>query len=286
MATVQVINGDLVITGDAQAEDIKIIQSVVGGAAETGRYRITGQNGTTITGTNSNGYVENVTRDIVINLNDGANKLYMGDGVSLDRFIVPRDLIINTGNQNDSVQLNRITVGDDVIINTGLGNDSVGFLAAVGRFAGIDSGLNDVQITTSGGADNVTFLGGSVRNDVTVDAGSGANTLYFQNLGVGDDMFIFTGTGDDKVTLAVNVNIGDDLQLDTGEGRDVVSLDQVFADAITANLGLGNDEFKLRNTTARGLIVESNDNDTDTFRNLSGNTITQFFDLFDIEVRS
>ena len=247
--------GDLVVTGDGQANELKIIQSLVQGQPVPGKYFITGQNGTTITGT-VNGYIENVNRDMLITLNGGADKLYMGDGVSLDRFLVPRDLTISSGDGNDSVQINRISVRDDVTINTGIGDDKVGFVGAVGYIANVDNNANDLQINTSSGADSVTVLGGYVRRDFLVNTGSGADEVWMQNLGVGDDLEIYTGTEDDKVTLTVNINIVDDLTVDTDAGRDDVTIDKLAVDEFFTRLGDGHDVMKLTNATGRRATID------------------------------
>src|SRR5437762_3371716 len=72
---VSVSGGDLVVTGDSGANELRIIQSLQNGAPIAGRFFITGQNGTTINGQATGQFFQNVTDDLRINLNGGNDRL-------------------------------------------------------------------------------------------------------------------------------------------------------------------------------------------------------------------
>ena len=242
--------GDLVVTGDGQANQVTIFQEVTQGVPITGSYFIAGQNGTTITGTDPThpGYIGNVTDDILINLNGNNDRLTVGDGFD-GHFIVPNDLEISMGGGADVVTIDRIAVRDDATILTGDGNDSVSFKGTVGGLAGVDGGNNDLTIFTGARADNVRLENTFVRRNLTINTGTDAFgdvvDMLFAN--VGNDTNISTGGGSDIVRLS-DVGFNDDLTINTGAGNDSVTLNRCEVDEIFANLGSGNDTLGLRDT--------------------------------------
>jgi len=249
---VSVTDGDLVVTGDGQADQVTIIQSIQNGSPIDGRYFITGQNGTIINGTD-NGYVEGVTDDIRVNLNGGNDVLRMGNGVNGD-FIVPDDLEINTSAGNDIVVVDAVTVRDDAAVDTSTGADSLFFKGTVGGLGGlaeVDGGDNDLTINTGAGRDSMSLMNTFVRDDLNINAGPAldlaADSVELRVMNVGDDTTINTGGGGDRVILR-DVGFNDDLTVNTGAGNDTVSLSACQVDAFFANLGSGDDTLRLTDT--------------------------------------
>lgn len=247
---VSVTGGDLVVTGDGQADQVTIIQSLQNGEPIPGRYFISGQNGTTING-QAGLFFGNVTDDILISLNGNNDRLTVGSGVDGD-FIVPDDLEINSGGGADVVTVDRIAVRDDVTINTEDGNDSVSFKGTVGNLGDVDGGNNDLTINTGARADNVLVRNTFVRDDVSINTGADNFTdvvdMLFAN--IGDDTNISTGAGSDIVRIS-DVGFNDDLTINTGDGNDAVTLDRCQVDEFFANLGAGTDSLTLRGTFGR-----------------------------------
>src|SRR5262245_32472008 len=201
---VSVSNGDLIVTGDTQENQIQIIQARQNGVPTAGRYWIAPQNGTLINGQASGQYVNNVTRDMRINLGDANDRLTLSDGSSNSNFIVPRDLIIDMAGGADVVNVNKISVRDDATITTGDGNDSVTFKGSVGAVSGVDGGANDLFIDTGARPDNVLLQNVFVRRNLTINTGidnfSDIVDVYFTS--VGHDTNISTGDGGDIVDIA------------------------------------------------------------------------------------
>ena len=249
---VSVSGGNLLITGDSGANELRIIQSLQNGAPIAGRFFITGQNNTTINGQTTGQFFQNVTGDMRINLNGNNDRLTLGDGVSNARFIVPRDLQIDMGDGNDVVNLDRVSVRDDVSIVTGGGGDSVTVKGSIGGLAGVDNGLNDLTIDTGDRADNVWLEDLFVRHNLNVNTGNDDFTdfLDMHFLNIGNDTDVRTGGGGDVLRIS-DTGFRDDLTIDTGAGNDSVSLDRCSVDELFLNLGSDSDSLTLRNNSGR-----------------------------------
>ena len=241
---VSVVDGDLLVTGNGQADQVAIVQSVEDGQPVAGRYFVGGQNGTTINGQTTGQFFQNVTRDIVVNLNGNNDRLTVGNGIDGD-FIAPRDLQIDTGAGADVVNINRVTVRDDLGIITGNGSDSVSVRATIGAFPGVDSGFNALFINTGEQSDRVLVQNTSVRSGLTIATGNDTFgdivDILFAN--VGDDASITTGGGSDTVRF-LDVGFDENLAINSGDGIDTVRLNRVSVDELFANLGMGGDRLE------------------------------------------
>ena len=273
---VSVSSGNLVVSGDSGANELRVIQSLQNGAPIAGRFFITGQNGTTINGQTTGQFFQNVTGDLQINLNGGNDRLTLGDGISNSRFIVPRDLQVGMGDGNDVVNLNRISVRDDATIFTGAGGDSVTVRGSIGALAGVDNGQNNLTIDTGDRADNVWLENVFVRHNLNVNTGidgfTDAVDIHFAN--IGNDTDVRTGGGSDLVSISDD-NFVDDLTIDTGAGFDSVFIDRCHVDELFVNLGGEDDGLSLRTTSGRRASLNGGFG-ADTL-NQSGNAFSEFF---------
>ena len=91
--TVSVADGDLIVSGDAQANHLRIDQLGLG----AGEFRITGESFTNVNGDGAPFVVSGVTRDVWINLGGEKDKLILHGGV------LPRDLRISMAGGKDAV---------------------------------------------------------------------------------------------------------------------------------------------------------------------------------------
>jgi hypothetical protein len=179
--TASVVNGDLIITGDALDNQLRIDQ--LGLAA--GEFRITGERFTNVNGDSAPLAVSGVTRDVFIALGGQRDKLVLDGGV------VPRDLRISTAAAKDVVLINQTKIGGDLKVITGAGNDSVHLvgLEVQGRTSVVTGAGDDVvtrenslfhgdsSISTAGGNDTILTRESTFEQRSIVRAGSGKNLI-------------------------------------------------------------------------------------------------------------
>ena len=248
---VSIVDGDLVVTGNGQADQVAIVQAQQNGQPIAGRYFVAGQNGTLVNGQANGQFFPNVTRDILVNLNGNNDRLTVGNGVD-GAFLAPRDLQITMGDGADVVNINRVSVRDDLGIITGNGSDSISVRATIGALSGVDGGFNDLFINTGEQSDRVLVQNSFVRSNLTVATGNDTFgdivDILFAN--VGDDTSITTGGGSDTVRIS-DVGFNDNLAINSGDGLDTVRLTRVSVDELFGNLGAGADRLELRDSFGR-----------------------------------
>jgi hypothetical protein len=121
---------DLVITGDASANEVEVYQP-----STLDAFVVRGRNNTRINGVNNGSFsfnIYNYTDDIQVNMNGGHDKLIMrGADSGFGDLDVWNDLNINMGSGNDRVELRYVETGGDgqtgssITIDTGTGTDYV-----------------------------------------------------------------------------------------------------------------------------------------------------------------
>lgn len=158
---VSVVDGNLVIRGDAGNNDIIVTESGIAGRA-----------GTRVNGKRRASIPDGVTQDVRIELMDG------DDTVRIElpgtNFSIPQDLVINTGAGNDNVQLLQVRVPLETRIVTSDGNDVI-YIDGVQRFSEYyrsDFG-GRFYVRTGGGDDLLEFHNTTFQGEVDVDLGGG-----------------------------------------------------------------------------------------------------------------
>jgi hypothetical protein len=109
---VRVENGNLVLRGDDQDNNIIITESGVSGRA-----------GTTVNGERHIFIPEGVTNDIIINMKGGDD--FVRVELPGTNFAIPHDLVLNMGFGNDIIELLQVKAPNETRITTGTGNDIV-----------------------------------------------------------------------------------------------------------------------------------------------------------------
>ncbi len=249
--------GNLLITGDADSNDIQIaVDPVIPG-------RVTIASGTDLT--TINGLATEQTfqtrRDIRIDMNDGDDSVEVegndfgsatrnfiydgGDGTnSLDvgSYIVPGIVQITNGDKLGSggffdVNLAAMVVGHDVTIHNGDGDWEV-------QIDGSTIG-GDVRITNGDGNTLVTGEGNNVlgkyfiknghgfhmingfntsliAGDVEIKNGAGGGEIFVGAQRIGKDLLIYT---EDATDIEISSSIGDDVRIRNGEGTGSIRLE-------------------------------------------------------------
>jgi hypothetical protein len=209
---VAVINGDLVVKGDAKANDVAIFQTMQQGKVVRGSYYISGLNGTTINGT-SGSYFTGVNHDFKINMGQGDDHLAIGNmnefnpNLTNASFIVPHNLSVTLGNNNNTLEIKGITVGNNTSIVAGSGNNAMGIRGDFGvpinvlnhpiqlsPLAPISHG--DLTIQAGGGNNQLNMGSSSVLHNMNVKMGlgwSGSDTVYMDSVTVHGSMGLRTG---------------------------------------------------------------------------------------------
>jgi hypothetical protein len=221
--TATVDHGDLVVTGDAESNNVEIIQTAEG-------IQVIGDFGTTVNGGASFTAV-GVTKDVVVSLGDGDDTL----GMALN---VPRDLTIVLGAGGNVVNFggfldapvvpvtNGVVVGRDLVISAGSGaNTLLIFESQVGRKTEINLGDGGnfmlVFHTTFGGKTEVTSGAGMDSFEIDSSTFVGKTEI---NTGAGDDTLTLTGcTFQSKTEL----NGGDGFDALTNDGNTFAVTPQV-----------------------------------------------------------
>jgi len=290
--SVSVLNGDLRITGDTEANDVAIFQVIQQGQVVPGRYFVSGLNGTTINHGTNGFNAHGVNRDFLINMSQGGDDhLAMGTNGGFNpatpngKFIVPRNLSVTLDNDNNALEVNGITVGNNTSILAGGGDNTMDIRGNFGTARGIIRPnlvppINrlphgNLNIVAAGGDNHVEVHNGFVFRNLNIKLGGGQSGLDFAGvvaMNVRHDLNIHSGGGRDFNGIAVQgAHVGRDLNIEGGIAKDVVTIgNTTVADRVFATLGHGNDFLSVEGVTARGAQSVFDGNvDVDTFHSLN-----------------
>ena len=180
--TARVVNGDLVITGDNQSNEMYLYDN------GDGSYVMFGENGTRINGLS--GYpLDGVSDDIRINLRGGDNRIAL---LGLD---LADDITIRTGSGNDKIILSEATIRSNLRMRTGGGDDSIRIMTStiLGQFnaatgAGNDeiaathSAVGSGRVNTGRGNDEVNYFVFATQSSFQQNSGSGEDLMRVQQM--------------------------------------------------------------------------------------------------------
>jgi hypothetical protein len=180
--SVTVSGGDLVITGDALDNQVRIDQ--IGLAP--GEFRVSGERLTNINGDPAPVVVSGVTGGVFIRMGQDHDK------VTFDGGQIPGDLRIITGSGADAVILDGTTVGGLLYIDTRAGRDSMHLFGVE-----VDGAT---RIATGAGDDVVTRERSLFRGPSVVATGAGDDTVLTRQSTFEQADTVRTGGGDNLVT--------------------------------------------------------------------------------------
>lgn len=273
--SVAVVDGDLVVTGDSDVNDIVIgmfSEPEEGGGNPAGNYFVVTHQLNSgpifydgdVFEVNDEGFatviVTGVTRDVIVNAGEGDDRVFALGSFYVDdddnvvvKTYVPRDLNIDVGGGNDTVSVNvpgnivydefpspatTFAIGRDVLLSGGEGDDQY-FVNGV--VVGDDFVLNDTQ-----GNNLLDFIPKSIFT----------GPLFFDTA-VNDDVNITLGAGTDVASISTTV-IGGDVNMNVGGGDDVaVVLDNQIAGNVSVTLGAGVNQGAVENSTVGGSVAIS-----------------------------
>src|SRR5215211_1747780 len=158
---VRLENGNLIIRGDDQNNNIIITESGISGRA-----------GTTVNGERHIFIPEGVTNDVEINMKGGDD--FVRVELPGTNFAIPHDLELNMGSGNDIIELLQVRVPNETRIDTGNGNDIVFIDGVLGVNEFIRSEFaGKFALKTGSGEDLFEFHHTIFRSEVDVKLGSG-----------------------------------------------------------------------------------------------------------------
>ncbi|MEM8677739.1 MAG: hypothetical protein AAGF97_00160 [Planctomycetota bacterium] len=210
----RVVNGDLIVTGDNQDNEIYVFQM------DADSYALFGESGTRINGLSGQPF-HGVSDDIRINLRNGDNKLAL-QGVETND-----DLIIRTGNGHDQILMDGSNVRSNLRIQTGRGNDTLFITDSVvqGRLtANLGAGNDELLVSAS------RFI------RATMNTGSGHDELFVRNTEFLQPSRFNLASGEDLAWIGTDTGLipATNLHVNGGRGNDVYER-HFAAEAVVSN---------------------------------------------------
>jgi hypothetical protein len=216
--TAELVDGDLIVTGDAADNRIRIYMNAFG---ETKLFG----DGTIVNGVPDGTFdLTHLTGDVVARLGDGNDVVNFEGGF-------PGAVVIEGGNGNDHVNsLAGGSIAAGLVIDVGSGANSVGLS---GRGFGREGYSLGFRVGTSaiitGGAheDGVSVEQVYVVNDLVINTGAGADRIDVRRSTIGQFLGIDSGADSDRLFLfGTNVSTA---SLQTGAGTASIDLEFFYA---------------------------------------------------------
>jgi hypothetical protein len=216
--TAELIDGDLIVTGDAADNRIRIYMNAFG---ET---KLFGE-GTSVNGIPDGTFdLTDLTGDVVAR---------MGDGNDIVSFVggFPGAVVIEGGGGNDDISsLGGGSITAELVIHAGSGANSVGLsgrgFGREGYNLGFRVGTSTI-ITGGEQRDGVFIEQVYVANDLVINTGAGADRIDVRRSTIGKFLGIDSGAdSDDLFLFATNVSTA---SLQTGAGTASIDLEYFYA---------------------------------------------------------
>ena len=268
---VELVGGDVVITGDAQDNSVAI--SIV-----DGNVRVHGLSGTQINGSAdpfvlvANGSTLNA--DVVAHLGAGNDTLIIAPGI-----VFGGRVHLDGGAGDDDIGLESAALAGTLTIRTGEGDDGVNLVNLTAQ--------DGVHIQNESGELLVNIDGGTVAGEFGIHSGSGDADIVLDSVTVERAAIIKTLRGTTNVAI-IDGDFGDQLAILTGTGDDFVFIDPTTVDSTTrVNLGAGVDSLVMEGTNQlQGATVVQGGDGGDSFRLANANNFSSQPQMLNFEVGS
>ncbi len=257
--------GVLQISGDSSANGVAIYQ-----ISDT-TIRIAGLTqgglGTMINGSTSVRDFRNV-QGLNVNLGSGSDRVEIGTGAASGRTtILNRGATIDGGSGDDTIKLERSATLGNVIIVGGTGHDTV-----VVNQVKVGSPLDEfrqgeLMIQTGYGNDRIEVSNTTVNQSVNIESGLGlySDQVTLNNVSAGEDINVWAVELDNfRTDTTINANLtsvtaGDEVRVDTRHAQAQITMKQVTADAVFAELGAKDDSLRLESIVSNSTQVSGGD---------------------------
>ncbi len=298
--SVAVVNGDLIINGDANPNLFTIEPA---SDFQNAQYRIInrGDISDTLNGqefSDTNPYlVSGVTRDIRVNLG-GGDDLFRATGFIVDvdlddALIIPRDLIVAGGEGNDQFYVGiyenpgpfqgPVVVGRNLTLSGNAGDDLFnGTSIDVGNNFTFNDTQGNTEFFTDPGSNYVLGRSSIVDGNFSVTTSAGTDIIGIEDYVVSGNLSINVGGGDDSATVrGATVDGTITLSLGGGINEGIVE----FADAGGVGItGTGTNIVRVTAVTTNSIVIATgNENDIiQVFATVADSTIIGTFGGADI----
>jgi hypothetical protein len=278
---VEVVDGDLVITGDAGDNRIEI-QSAFPDGEQYELVNLGSELDDTINGMpfDMDHYFSGVTGNVIINLGDGDDWVVIEGTNGVDILEMPGDLRIDMGAGDDLLALGLsngaldggttgfearpLSVAGDLVIEGGAGADKTWISSTL---VGDDFRYTDTQGNASlrflhTSVDPSSSFASEIGDDFSVTTGGGNDIIDVQEMTVGGDLMMSAAGGDDTVGLNL-VEVGGSALVSLGGGHNEGQFqDSNLGSSFTA-LGSGSNAIFIAAVTTSNsvMVVTSNGND-------------------------
>lgn len=215
--TAEIIDGDLIVTGDGLA-------SRIGLYAPGYQSAVRGENDPQGNPTNINGVpngsfnLNELTGDVIVRMGDGNDTVFFGGPF-------PGAMVIEGGAGDDSVwSFGGASTVKDLVINTGPGTNRIDLVGRVHRPSWNPGAVQiggSVIITGGEERDQILVEQIIVANDLVINGGSGSDRIESTWTIVGNFAGVDSGLGDDEIHARLRART---ISLRTGEGSALVSL--------------------------------------------------------------
>ena len=272
----QLIGGHLIITGDAAANAVEVVETQ-GGTLDAVAYLISPSDATTtINGGSTPVTITGVTADVRLALGAGNDLARVGTG---EEMRVLRDLIIHGGDGDNVVEIGSFVVGRDIKVLNGRGDDrleipegvvaegnisiSHGAGSSTSRLVGLGTG--NVQLSNDRGAEVVVEIdGATINRGLSILAAGAAKARISigadeiqddRNTWIAGNLRIAAGSGEDELSIT-NVEVFGSATIAMGGGGDFLLIDDLYTKRnFTLNTGSGADIVKLDTRSGSGLAT-------------------------------
>lgn len=304
---VNVVDGNLIVEGDAAANQVAITAG-----PEPGSYLVRGLDGTNIrrpaaevSPPLSETVVKGVTGSARIALGAGDDRLvlanvgfqgdvsiHMGEGNDGVAIMPPPGSVriggalnVSTGEGNDRVHIDQGSVGGPLNIETGGGNDAVRLghrspvveptiaLALTDSDATVPPALRvmrGINVNLGSGNDEINADAVFAGNGVSVNAGEGSDAIRIDHLSSGSLLALSGGPGDDADKIEIAHARAGSALINTGGGNDHVRIVDSAFRVLGVLLDGGSDTLEIGRTKAEWVFALGGDG-LDTLNNLGGN---------------
>lgn len=233
--------GWLVVTGDAEANQVLIENTA------SGEYSVTGADGTTVSGSPVTG----VTKGVKVNLKDGDDVVaIVGSGGGT--FHATGDVKVTTGKGNDRILVAGLQADGKVTLNSG---------NATGEGAG-----DQVLVTDSQVGKNLSVKTGNGHDQVGIGQGEPLDTML--------EDFLVEMEWEELDVLPGDVQVQGKLSVTTGNGNDQVMIgDSQIGGSVSVNTGGGTDEAMIQNLDVEGGASLKMGGGNDDYLGIQGNHV-------------